>query len=482
MQNEEMCRVKQKNIPGLSRAGFVAALLLWCGLAPQAARGAAPEPVDWIVSGKFVVTMDAGRRVIQHGSVAIRGERIVAVGPSEEIASRFHAAHTLSREQDLIAPGLIDTHTHAAMSLFRAFADDQRLEDWLTKFIFPAESKNVDREFVHWGTELACLEMALAGITTYTDMYYFEDEVAATTKRAGLRGVLGQTVIGFPAPDYKSWQEAVRGAGRFIDTYAHDPLIVPAVAPHAIYTTPNEALQAAHALAVKLGAPLLIHVAETRKERDDSMAQRGMSPVAVLEKLGVLDGRVVAAHCVWMSDADLEILKRKGTGVAHCPSSNMKLASGIAPVTKMLKMGIHVGIGTDGFAGSNDSADLILEMNLAAKLQKVATMDPHSLPAEQVLEMATIGGARVLGLDREIGSLEEGKRADLITVSLAHPNAVPLYDLYSQIAYAAKASDVDDVFVNGSEVVAGRHMLTLDADEIYRRAEAYHLRVLASLK
>jgi len=464
---------------GIVRA--ITCLLVW-NVTVVAAQAAAPEPVDWIVTGKFVVTMDASHRVIPHGSVAIRQDRIVGIGPAEEINARFQAAHTLKREQDLIAPGLIDTHTHAAMSLFRAFADDQRLQDWLTKFIFPAEAKNVDREFVRWGTELACLEMALAGITTYTDMYYFEDEVAETTKRAGLRGVLGSSVIGFPAPDYKSWQEAIRGAARYLDTYAHDPLIVPAVAPHAIYTTPDEALRAAHDLAVKMNAPLLIHVAETQKERDDAIAKRGMTPVETLEKLGVLDGRVVAAHCIWVNDDDLEILKRKGTGVAHCPSSNMKLASGIAPVTKMLKLGINVGIGTDGFAGSNDSADLILEMNLAAKLQKVATMDPHSLPAEQVLEMATLGGARVLGLDREIGSLETGKRADLITISLAHPNAVPLYNLYSQIAYAAKASDVDDVFVNGSQVVSGRKMLTLDAEEIYRRAEAYHLRVINSLR
>jgi 5-methylthioadenosine/S-adenosylhomocysteine deaminase len=462
-------------------ARAIAGLLLG-NLAIVAAHAATPEPVDWIVTGKFVVTMDASHRVIPHGAVAIRQDRIVGIGPAEEINARFQAAHTLKREQDLVAPGLIDTHTHAAMSLLRAFADDQRLQDWLTKFIFPAEAKNVDREFVRWGTELACLEMALAGITTYTDMYYFEDEVAEATKRAGLRGVLGHSVIGFPAPDYKSWQEAIRGAGRFLDTYAHDPLIVPAVAPHAIYTTPDEALRAAHDLAVKMNAPLLIHVAETQQERDDAIAKRGMTPVQTLEKLGVLDGRVVAAHCIWVNDDDLEILKRKGTGVAHCPSSNMKLASGIAPVTKMLKLGINVGIGTDGFAGSNDSADLILEMNLAAKLQKVATMDPHSLPAEQVLDMATLGGARVLGLDREIGSLETGKRADLITVSLAHPNAVPLYNLYSQIAYAAKASDVDDVFVNGNQVVSSRKMLTLDAEEIYRRAEAYHLRVINSLQ
>ncbi len=446
-----------------------------------AAQPPGRQPADWIVEARYVITMDATHRVFENGAVALRGERIVGVGTQSDIERQFTAEHLLKKPRSLLMPGLIDTHTHAAMSLFRAIADDRRLNDWLTNFIFPAESRNVDKDFVHWGTSLACLEMALAGTTTYTDMYYFEDEVAATTKAAGLRGVLGQTVIGFPAPDYKTWQEAVRGAARYIDTFAHDSLIVPAVAPHAIYTTPDEALVAAHKLALQQNVPLLIHLSETIKEREDTLAQRHISPTQVLEQLGVLDGRVVAAHSISMSDDDLVLLKKHGTGVAHCPSSNMKMAAGVAPVTKMLKMGIAVGLGTDGFAGSNDSADLILEMNLAAKLQKVATMDPQSLPAEQVVEMATMGGARVLGLEKEIGSLEPGKRADLIGISLEHPNAVPLYHLYSQIAYATKAPDVEDVFVNGKQIVIGRRMVTLDKDEIYRQAERYKIQIEKSL-
>jgi len=440
------------------------------------------ESADWIIRAKYVVTMDAQHRVIEDGAVAIRGPRIVGVGTQQEIAARFTAQRTLNKPDALVAPGFIDTHTHAPMSLFRGIADDKRLDDWLHNFIFPAEAKNVSNDFVRWGTRLACLEMVLAGITTYTDMYYFEDVEAETAKEAGVRGVLGQTIIGFPAPDHKTWGEALAATEKYIQRFQHDDLIVPAVAPHAIYTTPDDALVASHKLAQKYGVPLTIHLAETQQERIDSIAKRKLTPTQVLEKLGVLDGRVIAAHCVWEDQNDLEILKRHGSGVAHCPSSNMKLASGIAHVSDMLKLGITVGLGTDGFAGSNDSADLILEMNLAAKLQKVTTMDPTVLPAEQVMEMATLGGAHVLGLEKEIGSLEEGKRADLISVSVAHPNAIPLYNVYSYLAYAAKAGDVDDVFINGRQIVDARRCLTLDPEEISRKAELYKRQILSSLK
>jgi 5-methylthioadenosine/S-adenosylhomocysteine deaminase len=440
------------------------------------------EPADWVIRAKYVVTMDPAHHLIDHGAVAIRGARIVGVGTQSAIGSRFQAAHTLDKPDGLIAPGLIDTHTHAPMSLFRAIADDMRLQQWLQDFIFPAESKNVSPDFVRWGTRLACLEMVLAGITTYTDMYYFEETEAEATKEAGVRGVLGETIIGFPAPDHKTWQEAISATERYIQRFRGDELIVPAVAPHAIYTTPDEALIAAHKLSLKYGVPLTTHLSETKKEVEDALAKRHMTPTQLLEKLGVLDGRVIAAHSIWESDADLQILKRHSTGVAHCPSSNMKLADGIAPVVKMLRLGLNVGLGNDGFAGSNDTADLLLEMNIAAKLQKVTLMDPTVLPAQQALEMATMGGARVLGMEKEIGSLEEGKRADLITISLAHPNSVPLYNVYSQIVYATKAGDVEDVFINGRQIVSARHVLTLNQQEIYRNAERYKQQILASLK
>jgi 5-methylthioadenosine/S-adenosylhomocysteine deaminase len=433
----------------------------------------AAETADWIIRAEYVITMDAHHRVIDRGAVAISGTRIVGVGSQDEIARRFEAKHTLDEPQAVVTPGLIDTHTHAPMSLFRAIADDKRLEDWLTNFIFPAESKNASPDFVRWGTRLACLEMVLAGITTYTDMYYFEDIEAETAREAGLRGVLGEAIIGFPAPDHKSWQQSLAATERYIQRFRTDDLVVPAVAPHAIYTTPDEALVASHNLALKYGVPLLIHLSETKTERNDALAKRHMTPTRTLETLRVLDGRVIAAHCIWEDDEDLRILRRHGTGVAHCPSSNTKLASGIAPITAMLKMGLNVGLGNDGFAGSNDTADLIAEMSLASKLQKVTAMDPRVLPAEQVMEMATSGGARVLGLDKEIGSIEQGKRADVITISLHKPNAVPLYNLYSQIVYASKAADVQDVFINGRQIVSERHVLTLNQEEIYRKAEEY---------
>lgn len=440
------------------------------------------EQVDWIARARYVVTMDAAHRVIENGAMAVKGRDIVAVGTRAEVEARYSARQTIDKPQALIAPGLIDTHTHAPMSLFRAFADDKTLDDWLTKFIFPAESKNVNAEFVRWGTRLACLEMVQAGITTYTDMYYFEETEAETAKEAGVRGVLGQTVIGFPAPDHKKWQDTIAATERYFERWGNDDLITPAVAPHAIYTTPDEALVASHRLAARYSKPLLIHLAETKKERDDAENQRHMTPTAVLDKLGLLDGRVVAAHSIWESDADLDLLQKHETGVAHCPSSNTKLASGIARVTEMLRRGMRVGLGTDGFAGSNDTADLIAEMNLASKLQKVATGDPTSLPADKVLEMATMGGARVLGLEAQIGSLEPGKRADFITISLAHANARPLYNVFSQVAYAAKAGDVEDVFINGKQIMAGRSVLTLDSEQIFRKAEEYRRQILLSLK
>src|SRR5580700_6705445 len=276
-----------------------------------------------------------------------------------------------------------------------------------------------------------------------------------------MRGVLGETIIGFPAPDYKTVPAALAGTEAFLKTYANDALIVPAVAPHSIYTNSDETLVACRRLADRYQKPVVIHLSETKTENDDSLKQRGKTPTAALDALGVLNGWTVAAHGVWLSDADLAILKAKHTGLAHNPSSNMKLASGVAPVVKILALGIPMGLGTDGVAGSNNDVDMMEEMDLAAKLQKVATGDPQALPAEQAFAMATILGARALHLDKMIGSLEKGKRADLITISLDAPHAVPLYNVYSQLAYALQGSDVADVMVNGRPIVRDRKMLTL---------------------
>ena len=441
----------------------------------------AAEAVDRIWSARYVVTMDAQHRVIENGAVAVRGSRIVAVDTRAAIDRHFTAPQRLDRAEAVLIPGLIDTHTHAAMSLFRGIADDLTLQDWLEHYIFPAEARNVTPDFVLWGTRLACLEMMLSGTTTFTDMYYFEDRAAQAVKEAGMRGVLGETIIGFPVPDAKTPRDSLAWTEGYIQRYRNDSLVTPAVAPHALYTNSAETLKAARALANKYSVPLVMHVAETQRENEDCEKQHGARAVPYLASLGVFDGLTVAAHCVWVDHHDMEILLQHGVGVAHCPSSNMKLGSGIAPVTAMLAMGIHVGLGPDGPAGSNNDFDLMEEMNLAADLQKVATMDPRSVPAEQALAMATIGGARVIGREHDLGSLEAGKLADMVMIRLDRPHAVPLYNIYSQLVYALKGSDVRDVMVNGRVIVSDSRSLTLDAGVIMQKAREYCSRVQQSL-
>ncbi|HLG96038.1 MAG TPA: amidohydrolase family protein [Bryobacteraceae bacterium] len=440
------------------------------------------EPADWIYSARYVVTMDAQHRLIENGAIAISGQRILAVGPRADIDRHYQPRQRVDPPNALIMPGLINSHTHAAMSLLRGIADDMKLQDWLEKFIFPAEAKNVSPDFVLWGSRLACLEMMLSGTTTFVDMYYFEDRVAQAAQEAGLRGVLGETILRFKSPDSPTPKDALAYTEKFIQQYKNDPLIVPAPAPHAIYTNDDADLRAARKLANKYSVPLIIHLSETKTENEDAIRVRGMTPTRLLDALGVLDGPTIAAHGVWLDDTDMQILKAHGTGIAHCPSSNMKLASGIAPVVKLLAAGIPVGLGTDGPAGSNNDFDLMEEMNLAADLQKVATGDPRVLPAEKAVEMATIEGARVAGLEKQIGSLEPGKRADLITLRLDRPHAVPMYNVYSQIVYALKASDVQDVAVNGKPIVRDGRPLTLDPALIEAKAKEYADKVRASLR
>jgi 5-methylthioadenosine/S-adenosylhomocysteine deaminase len=439
-------------------------------------------PADWIWTGRYVVTMDTQRRVIENGAIAIIGDHIAAVGTRAEIDRDWQPKQRLDRPDAILIPGLINTHTHAPMSLFRGIADDLKLQDWLEKFIFPAEAKNVDVEFVRWGTRLACLEMALSGTTTYVDMYYFEDTIAQTTKEAGLRGVLGQTIIGFPVADYKTPQLAIAGTEAYFKKFANDPLIIPAIAPHALFTNDADSLKASRRLADTYRQPLVIHLSETKKENDDSLVKYKMTPTAALDSMGVLTGWTIAAHGVWLDDADLKIIKARGTGLAHCPSSNMKLASGVSPVVKILGQGIAMGLGTDGVAGSNNDVDMFEEMDLAAKLQKVISGDPQALPAEQAFAMATILGARALHLDDRIGSLEKGKRADIVAVRLDAPHATPLYNVYSQLVFALKESDVSDVMVNGKPIVRDRKMLTLDRATVMAKAAEYQERVKKSLR
>ena len=424
--------------------------------------------------------MDSARRVIDDGAVAVRGDSIIAVGSRAELESRYEAARTLDARGKIVMPGLINSHAHATMSLFRGIADDLSLDDWLRKYIFPAEARNVTEDFVAWGTRLGILEMIRGGITTYADMYYFEDSVARVTKDAGMRGVLGETIIDFPAPDNKTLTAAYAYTQKYLDHWKGDPLIVAAVAPHSIYTCSEKTLKDSAALARKNGAPILIHIAEAPFELEQSRAKHGLTPVAYLAEIGVLGPDVLGAHCIHVDSADIATLAHFGVGCSHNPSSNMKTAAGVMPVIEMRSAGVPVGLATDG-AASNNNQDLFEEMDLAAKLQKISRMDPRALPAEEVVEMATIGGARAVHLEKQIGSLEAGKKADLIVVDTTAPHATPMYNAYSELVFALKASDVRTVVINGRIVMDDRRMLTLDEDEILRKAHEYQKQIVASL-
>jgi 5-methylthioadenosine/S-adenosylhomocysteine deaminase len=426
--------------------------------------------------------MNAQTSVFDDGAVAIRAGRILDVGPRAVIMKNYASAKIVRRPDHILIPGLINAHAHVPMSLLRGLADDLTLQEWLEKFIFPAEAKNVDAEFVRWGTRLGLLEMALSGITTYADMYYFEDVIAEETEKAGMRGVLGETIIRFPVPDHKTPEEALAWTEKFIERFKGNALVTPAVAPHAIYTNKPETLRASAALAAKYGVPMLIHVSETRKENDDALRDLRMSPALYLKSLGALPPRTLFAHTVHTDERDWAVMKELNIGAAHCPSSNMKLASGAAPVEKMLDFGLQVGLGTDGPAGSNNDFNLFEEMDLAAKLAKVTSANSRSMPAKRAFAMATIGGARAMGMDKEIGSLEVGKKADLVLLSTSEPHAAPAHDVYSMIVYALKASDVRDVMVEGRFIVQDRKPLTLKAPEILSKAEEYRRRVEESLR
>ncbi len=443
--------------------------------------------VDLLITGGTIVTMDPGRRILEDGFMAVRGDEIIAIGSGSGALLQFAPKGMIAKQKidargTLILPGFINGHTHVPMTLLRGLKGDVTLEEWLTKSIFPAEAKNVTEEFVRWGTRLAAAEQIRGGVTTFADMYYFEDAIAEETKAAGMRGVLGETILDFPAPDNKSNAAMLEYTEKFLKRWQGDPLIHAAVAPHSIYTDSERTLKDSAALARKYNAPILIHVAETKKELNDSRERHGTTPVQYLDKLGILGPDVLAAHCVWVDDSDRKILAQRQVGCVHNPSSNMMLASGVAPVIEERAAGVAVGLGTDGPAGSNNDLNLMEEMDLAAKLQKITRMDPLALGAKAVVEMATIEGARALHMEEEIGSLEAGKKADLILIGLDVPNAVPMYDVYAQLAYALKGSDVETVIIGGRVVMRDRKLLTVDESSVMAKAKEFKSKVEASLK
>src|SRR2546428_6015473 len=443
---------------------------------------AAKQPADLLITGGTVVTMDGQRSIYDDGAVAVTGDTIIAVGPRSEIEATYTASQSIDAKNELVLPGFINGHTHVPMTLFRGIHDDVTLNDWLYKYIFPAEAKNVTEEFVRWGTRLAAAEQIRGGVTTFADMYYFEEVVAEETKAAGMRSVLGETFIDFPAPDNRSEPEVLAYTEKVLKKWRGGSPIPSSTGHQSMYTCSQKTLQDTAALARRYSAPILIHVAETKKELNDSREKNGTTPVQYLHKIGILGPDVLAAHCIFVDETDRKILAQRQVGCVHNPSSNMMLASGVAPVIEERAAGIAVGLGTDGPAGSNNDLNLMEEMDLAAKLQKITKMDPQALGAKAVVEMATIEGARALHMEKEIGSLEAGRKADLILVGLDAPNAVPMYDIYAQLAYALKGSDVETVIIGGRVVMRDKKLLTLDEPAVIAKAREFKNKIEASLK
>ncbi|MGD8461969.1 MAG: amidohydrolase [Desulfobacterales bacterium] len=422
-----------------------------------------PKSADVLVTNGIVLTLDAADTILTKGTVAIAKDTITAVGPAEEF-SDWSASEVVDARGGIIMPGLINSHTHAAMTCFRGLADDLPLMTWLNGHIFPAEAK-LDDPMVYSGALLACAEMIMSGTTCFCDMYLFEDAVARAASDAGMRAVVGEVLYDFDSPNYGPIAQGFEYTRKLIETWQDHPLVTIAVEPHSTYLCAPELLQKAFELARQFRLPLVIHLAESKSEVSQIKERFDKTPVEHLADLGLLASNVVACHCVALTENDIALLKRFDVKVAHNAESNMKLASGIAPIPELLTEGICVGLGTDGCASNND-LDLFLEMDTVAKLHKAKTLDPTVMDAETVLKMATIGAARVLGLESFIGSIETGKKADLIIVDTDQPHLTPMYNPVSHMVYAARGSDVTTVMINGTIVMQDGRLTTMDLGRI----------------
>ncbi|MCE5207042.1 MAG: amidohydrolase [Chloroflexi bacterium] len=443
------------------------------------------KQVDLVLTNAIVLTMDKDMNLYEPGAVAVDGQYIIAAGPENEILQAYSGKTILDCHGKVLMPGLINGHTHAPMTLLRGLADDLRLDVWLMGYMMPVENEFVSREFVELGTRLACAEMIRSGVTTFADMYYFEDSVAQATASAGMRAICAQTILKFPSPDAQSYDEAFTATRKFIQKWKGHPLIVPAVGPHAPYTCTDEILQMASALAIEFDVPLHIHISETALEVENMRREMGMPVVPYIKKQNVLEAKVIAAHCVHIDEGEMRTMKHTNASIIHNPTSNIKLASGIAKVKKMLELGLNVGIGTDGSASNND-LDMFEEIRLAAFLSKVDSNDPTALPAPQALLMATRMGAQALHLGEITGSLEPGKRADLICMDIDRLHYLPRFHrdpkgIYAQIVYAGKSNDVADVMINGKWVMRDRELLTLDENELAEKSQNYARQIDAFL-
>jgi 5-methylthioadenosine/S-adenosylhomocysteine deaminase len=427
--------------------------------------------MDVLIVNGTIVSMDSNRTILEPGTVAIKDGKIVAAETSGSSKSNLKAKETIDATGKLVMPGLINTHTHAAMTIFRGYADDLPLMEWLQNYIWPAEAKYINAETVRLGTQLAAIEMISSGTTTFNDMYFFEDEVAKAAKEIGIRAVIGEGLLDFPTPNKKTPQEGLDYTEMLIRKWHNEPLITVAVAPHSPYTCSPELLKAAKNLSDKYDVPLHIHVSETEQELNDSRNKHGLTPFEYLDSLDFLGDNVIAAHSVHLTPNDIQLIAKQKVGVSHNPESNMKLASGIAPILELLDAGVKVGLGTDGAASNND-LNMFEEMDTAAISQKVFAKNSSVVNAKSVVEMATIGGAKVLGLDKEIGSLEKGKRADIIIIDLHKPHLTPLYNPYSQIVYAMDGADAETVIIEGRIVMRDNKILTVNEDKIIQDMNA----------
>jgi 5-methylthioadenosine/S-adenosylhomocysteine deaminase len=435
--------------------------------------------VDLMVVGGIVLTADPDWNIYDPGAVAVSRGAIIGVGPRHDMEGAYRGRERIDASGKLIMPGLLNAHTHAPMTLFRGIADDLPLETWLYKYIWPAETRLLSPDFVRLGTQLAAAEMIRSGTVLFCDMYYFEDDIAEACKEAGIRVVIGEALVDFPTANCKTPEEQLKYTEYLLSQWKDDSLVVPSVQPHSPYAASAELMQQSKALADEYGASYLLHVSETRSEVQESIEKYGRTPVGRLANLGLLGPSTVAIHGVHLTDEDIELLAEYDVGVVHCPESQLKLASGFTPVPQLLEAGVKVGLGTDGAASNND-LDMFGEMGTAAKVHKVMAGDPTVVDACQALRMASVEAARVLGLGDRLGSLEVGKRADMIVLDLDVPHMVPMYDITSHLVYAAHSSDVRTVIIDGCVVMRDRELLTLDEGEIFARAREMAGEIVAS--
>lgn len=438
------------------------------------------QDIDLIICGGKALLMDNNNTCLDNAAVAINASSILDIGKTQDLLLKYTAKKTINAKDSLIMPGFVNCHTHAAMTCFRGLADDMDLMDWLNNYIFPAEAKNVDPHLAYWGSLLACAEMIKSGTTTFCDMYIFEDETARAAKEAGLRCLIGEVLFDFPSPSCKTPDEGIAYTKMLVDKWKDDPLVNIIIEPHALYTCSTPLLKEVKKLAEDYHLPIGLHLLENAAEKKQLEKKLGKGAVSFLKDIGYLDEHLIAFHCVDFSEDDIKLFADNGCNVSHNPGSNMKLASGVAPIPEMLKANINVGLGTDGCA-SNNTLDMIREMSTAAKLHKVVRLDPTVMDAQTVVRMATIHGAKALGMGHLTGSLEVGKKADIIILGLNKPHLTPIYSEYSHLVYAANGADVDTVIINGKVVMENRQLLTIKEGDVMNEVRKIAVKIKKSM-